>query len=126
MSKKAHTPGPWVIIPAEEYCGDDPDLDGAFMRPASIEGSDGNPVCTFGSEDGSGTLFENEADYALIAAAPDMLEALMAWKKYDILLRSLPLQGPLYGGEMVEVDKAYDACVVATDAALSKATGGAS
>lgn len=71
-----HTPGPWTIIPAEEYCGDDPDLDGSFTRPASVEGSDGNPVCTFGSEDGSGALFENDGDYHLIAAAPDLLEAL--------------------------------------------------
>jgi hypothetical protein len=66
-----HTPAPWTIIPpipAE-------DEEGAFY-PASIEGSDGNPVCMFADMSGSGTLFENEADYHLIAAAPDLLEAL--------------------------------------------------
>ena len=72
-----HTPAPWVIIPARAYDGEDDSLDGLFVCPASIEGSDGNPVCQFGSEAGSGTLFENEADYHLIAAAPELLEAAL-------------------------------------------------
>lgn len=73
-----HTPGPWVIIPATPYDGDEDDLDGSYTSPAGIEGADGNAVCVFGTSEGSGQLFENEADYALIAAAPDMLEALLA------------------------------------------------
>jgi hypothetical protein len=73
-----HTPSPWTIIPAVAYDGDDDDLAGAYTSPAGIEGSDGNPVCVFGTAEGSGTLFENEADYSLIAAAPDLLEALKA------------------------------------------------
>lgn len=76
MTKVAHTPGPWTIIPAVEYDGDDENCVGSYTSPASIEGSDGNPVCAFGIAEGSGDLFENEADYRLIAAAPELLEAL--------------------------------------------------
>lgn len=70
MSK--HTPAPWVIIPAQPYDGDEEEFEGAYVSPASIEGADGNPVCAFGIAEGSGHLFENEADYHLIAAAPDL------------------------------------------------------
>lgn len=65
------TPGPWTIIPAEPYEGDDDSLTGSFVMPASIEGADGNPVCMFGDCFGSGQLYENEADHSLIAASPD-------------------------------------------------------
>lgn len=71
-----HTPAPWSVIPAREYEGDDDSLTGSYASPASIEGADGNPVCEFGTLEGSGCLYENEADYHLIAAAPEMLEAL--------------------------------------------------
>lgn len=70
MGEPKFTPGPWVIIPAREYEGDDDSLIGCFVSPAGIEGDDGNPVCVFGTCEGSGTLFENEADYHLISAAP--------------------------------------------------------
>ena len=69
-----HTPGPWTIIPAIEYDGDDDEFKGGIIDPASIEGANGDPVCSFGSLLGSGTLYENEADYHLIAAAPMLLE----------------------------------------------------
>lgn len=71
-----HTPGPWVVIPAVEYDGDEDEFQGAYTSPAMIEGDDGSPVCAFGSAEGSGTLFENKADYSLIAAAPDLLSAM--------------------------------------------------
>lgn len=82
MSEAKHTPGPWTIIPAVEYDGDDEDFQGAYTDPASIEGSDGNPVCMFGNPAGSACLFENEADYHLIAAAPEMLEALKYARRF--------------------------------------------
>lgn len=85
MSKVSkHTEGPWVIIPAREYDGDDDELQGSYVSPAHIEGSDGSPVCAFGIAEGSGTLFENEADYHLIAAAPDMLEALKVMVREEL------------------------------------------
>lgn len=78
MSAPAFTPGPWSIIPAVEYDGDDESLVGAYTSPAGIEGSDGSPVCVFGIAEGSGTLFENERDYHLIKAAPALYAALLA------------------------------------------------
>ena len=68
-----HTPGPWVVIPARPH----EEIDGAYEAFAGIEGADGSPVCVFGDASGSATMFENAADYALIAAAPDLLEALI-------------------------------------------------
>jgi len=80
-----HTPGPWTVIPAVPYDGDESEFEGAYTSPASIEGADGNPVCVFGSAEGSGSLFENEADYRLIAATPDLFAALagIQWKSAD-------------------------------------------
>lgn len=75
MSEQKHTPGPWTIIPATSYAGDDGDLEGAYTSPAGIEGANGDPVCAFGIAEGSGHLFENEADYHLISAAPDFIDA---------------------------------------------------
>lgn len=72
MGESKHTPGPWEIIPARPH----EEIDGAFASFASIEGADGMPVCVFGDATGSATMFENEADYHLIAAAPEMKEAL--------------------------------------------------
>jgi len=60
------TPGPWDIIPPVEYDGDDDEFRGGYTSPASIEGGDGNPVCAFGIAEGSGHLFENDADHQLI------------------------------------------------------------
>lgn len=76
MSETRWTSGPWVIIPAIEYDGDDDELEGSYTSPAGIEGDDGSPVCAFGIAEGSGVLFENEANYHLIAAAPELYEAL--------------------------------------------------
>lgn len=72
MGEIKHTPGPWEIIPALPH----EEIEGAFIAFASVEGADGMPVCVFGDGSGSGTMFENEADYRLIAAAPEMKEAL--------------------------------------------------
>lgn len=66
-----HTPGPWLVIPACLI-----DEESGYVSPASIEGADGNAVCVFADAEGSGTLLENEADYPLIASAPDLLAAL--------------------------------------------------
>jgi hypothetical protein len=108
-----HTPGPWTIIPAEEYDGDEDEFEGSYTSPASIEGADGNPVCVFGSAEGSGCLFENEADYCLIAAAPDLLAALV-----DVIaaLREEAPGTPLNNHR-------FDALGMRAHAAIARATG---
>ena len=93
-----HTPGPWTIIPPVPYDGDDEEFEGAFTVPASIEGSDGNPVCMFGDSYGSGSLYENDADYRLISAAPELLSSLeeisdMLMARPDIVAKLHPLMG---------------------------------
>lgn len=76
--KTKHTPGPWVIIPPAPFEGDDECEAGGFVYPGGIEGDNGDPVCMFGDPSGSGTMFENAANARLIAAAPEMLDALTA------------------------------------------------
>lgn len=88
------TPHPWVVIPPEPYDGDDPDLEGSFYYPGGIEGADGNPVCTFGWNGGSGTMFENVANPHLIAAAPALLEALKGLVVLDCPLLGADPFGP--------------------------------
>lgn len=69
------TPGPWTFVPAggtREYGDDRTDM-GRFT------GADGTTVCEFGDETTyypSNGFPPNEADARLIAAAPDLLDAL--------------------------------------------------
>lgn len=109
-AKTKHTPGPWTVIPAVPYDGDESEFEGAYTSPASIEGADGNPVCVFGSAEGSGSLFENEADYHLIVAAPDLFEALAN------------LRAHISFDARVDSQQKWDV-MCAADAALSKAGG---
>lgn len=73
MTEAKHTPGPWTLLLPQPAEDEDGHQTGAFAYPGGIEGADGNPVCEFGTLAGSGTMFENEADHLLIAAAPDLL-----------------------------------------------------
>lgn len=98
-----HTPGPW-------------EHDRSYIR------SDDGLRVAIVDDDGCGDA-EMAANGDLMAAAPEMFAALEAWGEYDQLLRSLPGEGPVYGGEIAAVDAAYDACVRATAAALAKARG---
>lgn len=71
------TPGPWHIIPPVEYDGDEDEFSGAYTSPAIIEGGDGDPVCAFGIAEGSGHLFENDADHQLIQLTRTTLPAAL-------------------------------------------------
>ena len=64
MSEHAHTPGPWHIN------RDD------WGAPTAIRSQDAQPVVATGP--GFGSKAEIEANMNLIAAAPDMLEALQS------------------------------------------------
>lgn len=77
------TPGPWTFVPAggtREYGDDRTDM-GRFT------GADGTTVCEFGDET---TYYPingfppNEADARLIAAAPELLEALLPFSALDL------------------------------------------
>ena len=64
-----HTPGPWRIMRAVDYTGD---TESRYNPILSIESADGKTVYYTDS----GYFQPNEADARLIAAAPDLLEAL--------------------------------------------------
>lgn len=96
MSDK-HTPGPWNVLPAEnEQGGFDIDSEYGYHIAETIGGLD----------------YEEEANARLIAAAPDLLEAL---------IRLLPMaeDGAFqYGGKPDE-----DEDIIYARAAIAKATG---
>lgn len=75
------TPGPWVLFPPELALDDKGnEMTGCFSYPGGVDGKDGSGICTFGHPDddnGSGWAFDNAADHYLIAAAPEMHEALL-------------------------------------------------
>jgi len=106
-----HTPGPWAVIPPICEIGEDGVPTGAFSDPGGIEGADGNPVCIFGDQTGSGTMFENEADRPLIAAAPELLTAA---KKAEFFIAGFE------GGELQE---GIGKLLAQVRAAIAKAEG---
>ena len=94
MSK--HTPGPWLLV--EIYTSQH-----WAIFPAAPEGDFTNLATVHRSQIES----ENEANAHLIAAAPDMLEALKAFRGY--------LDGDLYARLKLVEEQA--------DAAIAKAEG---
>jgi predicted RNA methylase len=86
-----HTPGPWHIVATDS-------------TTVEIHSARGLVICEVGD-----TSLEDEANQAVIAAAPDMLEALD-----DIAAMLRALGGPT-----------PDKCVARALAAIAKATGSA-
>lgn len=83
---EAATSGPWVINAPELAEDEDGNiLTGFYSYPGGIEGKDGDPVCTFGSENGSGHMFENEWNKVFIAHSrtdlPRLIEAYREQRK---------------------------------------------
>jgi hypothetical protein len=101
MDNAKHTPGPWRIVRTSDYTSDPEDTD-----IQSIEGANGDSVYFTDS----GYYRPREADARLIAAAPDLLEALRG-----VLDHFDPYATPGYE----ENEQAYEA---ARDA-IRKATG---
>ena len=99
MSK--HTPGPWQTIEV-----------GEFTTKLVVADSQGVSVLTVVDEEGTkfGAVY-SEADADLIAAAPEMLEAL---RKAVVLLAGVCVHSPEW-----EPHKTY----YAVSAAIAKATG---
>lgn len=91
MSK--HTPGPWIISQDDE-----------FLHVYDVMTPTGYYVAS--THDGVEGKCNSEANARLIAAAPDLLEALQMVSEY---IRTMKQDGHQY--------------VVAIDAAIAKATG---
>lgn len=102
MAEQSHTPGPWFIREG---------MDGGLMID-----SDSGPVVDARWEGGSSTTLDLEgADAHLIAAAPELLEALK--KCRSVIDELMGDTDPLYE------TSALVACREASDA-IAKATGG--
>ena len=96
--KAQHTPGPWSIDP-----------EGSIA--VTIEGGNGEPICdVYGAN--------KEADAYLIAAAPDLLEALEECRK---LLEFLPLEY-VHKGRFDPLTHSPDGALAKAIAAIAKAT----
>lgn len=104
-----HTPGPWKWIcsdagPVDEYgCSTPAEIDptafkskGYYANPELI-GNNESPVITAGA--GEYCPFRNGADALLIAAAPDLLEALQS---------ILNIEGPAMAGGTLGAFKGLD------------------
>lgn len=105
------TPGPWQVGPVDDTVVTHVGADGILYEVAAIDGD-------YNSPDQWPTM---EANARLIAAAPEMLAALLLGVKYDDML--LRFKGPkvIFDGDVAEIDAAYDAWVAATRAAVAKA-----
>ena len=79
---RKHTPGPWKLEPYDRcLAGDDFQWGGIWAGPVMLDGLDyGQPAyATIKPE----TLERMEADARLIAAAPDLLDALLMVRDAD-------------------------------------------
>lgn len=102
MSNATHTPGPW-------------ELGQNFSYETALVSSNGETVAYAAWDGGSGCHLEikNPADAALIAAAPELLEALEAAEK-------LYLEGILFT-DCKDIERVHQS----RRAAIAKAKGGA-
>lgn len=115
MSKREHTPGEWTIA----------DDDGVQVPFIPIyAGSIGEPTykdickvaCSLDGDDEFVISEEDRANARLIAAAPDMLEALEALLAHYIVIAD--------SGDCGFWEPRKEPVVIAAQAAISKATGG--
>lgn len=106
MKRFMGTPGPWEWWTSN-----------SFLRLSSkTTGRDGDVIDSFGMSDGSTSLSVKADDMNLIAAAPDLLEALDKLTKEYIFTR-----GQLNGD--TEEELADVLCIKNARAAISKALG---
>jgi hypothetical protein len=115
MSTIKHTPGPWVQVPQTNggTLIAHPFETGKQMSPRGLR------VICF-TMDRASSLFEDEANARLIAAAPGLLEAL----EYALPYFEACVPNPRNG---VNADYSVDVnCVIRARAAIAKATGSAS
>jgi len=118
----AHTPGPWEWVTSKNYgyaCLNAPS--GEVLYPNGINGD--SPITWMGEE-------MSEADACLIAAAPDLLEALK-----EVVKLANEIHGHWYDDKEAKVGKClralaqrlpkYDTRIDKIHAAIAKAEGGA-
>lgn len=120
-----HTPGPWAISNRDEILGH-PDQDGDDVVIAVVGKSSG-------FRNSPHTVVRNPADRHLIAAAPDLLEALKKCRNEIALIRdaldhnNLSVDGWHLNGDLEPIQNFWadipDDGLNSADAAIAKATG---
>jgi len=107
-----HTPGPWRVGWLESYNGATGEPEAFVYRlPAGNEEETAhNRICVRGSK----TLMDCDADARLIAAAPELLNALEAFIAYD-------RNGDAF---TANAEERYDAITAQAEAVIRKARGG--
>lgn len=108
MTDVKHTPGPWTLETVTTQCGIC-----HKVGPFPWKHGKQNHACIYADYPSDGPIeYELLANARLIAAAPDLLEALMAYHKaYD--------ENPHLGPRGSAVDQAF----IKARAAIEKATG---
>ena len=112
MSK--HTPGPWTILPGDDFDG------GLVVYCADVDQMPNPSYCAKtiaigeGVDEGEGSWPEVQANAALVAAAPEMLEALK-WARPIAELWLTTNSVPFANKDFSGLD--------AIDAAIAKAEG---
>jgi hypothetical protein len=110
-----HAPGPWAIIPQRSPEGDIATVYGTTDGWVSIHA----PAWT---NIGSGEVAM--ANARLIAAAPDLLEALHEVYRQLMNLQPIIGNGLLNDRQLASIDPRIDMCIEAANCAIAKATGG--
>ena len=104
--KAKHTPGPWTLHPTALH---------PAVRSAGTPDAGPRRICTVGTMNGNPV---DKANARLIAAAPELLEALIA------LLGVAPSKAP-GAGLIVGAEEKHANALQAARAAINKATGDA-
>lgn len=122
MTDKKHTPGPWKWdIRDDDYVDTDPLLvrhldnrDSASGAGFTLEGKERSVLIPWDLESYSAGVYIRQADARLIAAAPDLLEALLEWERLNEVL-------PLDSRE--STTEIYWQCRAKSEIAIAKAMG---
>jgi len=120
MSEQKHTPGPWYCIPGEVDYVREEYTDACIARVFEDNGH----ADERGRED-----LPQEANARLIAAAPELLEALkslLVATEFAMTTPSCPEKGTVVPAEMSKEQYEQKRVVKAARAAIAKAAGGVS
>lgn len=118
MSAK-HTPGPWVAAPYEGF--------GPRTTVRQGDEKTGMRIASTFETTSPRNIERNEANARLIAAAPELLEALQALVFADDAFARLAMSehGDEYDRLFEQIEQAHDTAKKKAVAAIAKATGGA-
>lgn len=129
MTKAKHTPGPWRLEADPAHFDSLTTVTGGQRMNARPHAWPAYPLTV--QVGGMATLHEMQANAALLAAAPELLEALLVAHKRITEDRASYVWGAeLPDGSMDTKDaailhEAYDSKLAQIEAAIAKATGGA-